>query len=194
MPMNINVTNSALLVLDFQNTVVSNYFSEDEIEPILANTTKLIKTARHAKIPVIYVAVGFRPGHPEINPDNRIFTAVKNYGLFLLEEEGTKIHDLVKPLNEEPVIIKNRIGAFSGTELETILRSQKIGTLIMAGLTTTGVVLSTVRQAFDLDYRIIIACDCCADPDKQAHDVLIENILTLHADVLTTREIASSIK
>ncbi|WP_419672492.1 cysteine hydrolase family protein [Cedecea neteri] len=194
MPMSINVTNSALLVMDFQNTIISNYFSEDEIEPILANAAELIKTARHANIPVIYVAVGFRPGHPEINSDNRIFAAVKNYGLFIVDEEGTKIHDLVKPQNEEPVIIKNRIGAFSGTELETILRSQKIETLIMAGLTTTGVVLSTVRQAFDLDYRIIIACDCCADPDKQAHDVLIENILTLHADVLTTKAITSSIK
>ena len=61
-------------------------------------------------------------------------------------------------------MVKHRISPFVSTDLETLLRANGIDTLVLAGVHTSGVVLSTVRHAGDLDYRLVIVRDCCADP------------------------------
>lgn len=71
-----------------------------------------------------------------------------------------------------------------------VLRTQGIETLILAGVTTSGVILSTVSQAFDLDYRLVIASDCCADPDHDTHVFLLEKILSQHAVVTSSSKIS----
>lgn len=71
-----------------------------------------------------------------------------------------------------------------------MLRAQGIETLILTGVTTSGVVLSTVRQAFDLDYRPVVASDSCADPDNDTHLFLVEKILPQHAFVTLSSEIS----
>src|SRR5260370_22115041 len=58
---------------------------------------------------------------------------------------------------------------FVGTDLETLLRANGIDTLVLAGVHTSGVVLSAVRHAGDLDYRLVVVRDCCADPDAEVH-------------------------
>ena len=65
----------------------------------------------------------------------------------------------VTPREGEPVIAKHRTSAFSGSAFETILRSQGIATLLLMGHATSGVILSTVRLAADLDYHVIVVED-----------------------------------
>ena len=86
--------------------------------------------------------------------------------------------------------MKHRIGAFTSTDLDRILRAQDIETLVLAGVTTGGVVLSTLRQAFDLDYQMIVAADACEDKDSEVHTALIERIFPQHAALLNTEQIA----
>ena len=87
----------------------------------------------------------------------------------MADNESTAIHPDVAPAENEVVIVKRRVGAFSFTELEMILRAQGIENLILTGVTTSRVVLSTVGQAFDLDYRLIVVNDYCADPDPDTN-------------------------
>ena len=180
---------SALLVMDFQRQIISRYFSEDAANAILNKTATLIAAARAAKVKVMYVVVGFREGYPEISSRNKVFSAIKANGLFAAGCPDNEIHEAVAPLADEPVITKHRISALQGTDLDMILKSQGITTLIMSGLTTSGVVLSTTRQAFDLDYNLLIAEDCCADGKEEVHRFLLDNILSQHAEVLGADEL-----
>jgi nicotinamidase-related amidase len=113
-------------------------------------------------------------GYPEVSKNNTIFASIKENGVFMADNESTAIHPDVAPAENEVVIVKRRVGAFSFTELEMILRAQGIENLILTGVTTSRVVLSTVGQAFDLDYRLIVVNDYCADPDPDTNMFLLK--------------------
>lgn len=174
---------SALLVMDYQRLLLDNYLSPESAESVLTKTSGLIEAARRGGVRVIYVTVGFRAGHPEVSSRNRVFSGIRDHGLFVTGSPESAVHPDVAPRPGDPVIVKHRIGAFTSTDLGMLLSAQGVDTLIMAGLTTSGVVLSTVRQAFDLDYTVMVASDCCADPDEDIHRMLVGSILPQHADV-----------
>ncbi|HAV1489874.1 TPA: cysteine hydrolase [Citrobacter koseri] len=188
---NIN-KNSALLVMDFQTIILNNFLPQEIAGNVIRNTASLIAAARAAAVPVIYISVGFRKGYPEVSKNNTIFSSIKENGMFMADNESTAIHPEVAPAENEAVIVKRRVGAFSFTELEMILRAQGIETLILTGVTTSGVVLSTVGQAFDLDYRLVVAGDCCADPDHDTNLFILDKILPQHAIVTRSTEISEA--
>jgi nicotinamidase-related amidase len=66
-------------------------------------------------------------------------------------------------------------------------------TLVLAGVHTSGVVLSTVRHAGDLDYRLMVVRDCCADPDAELHAMLLDRVIARQAAVVTTAELADAL-
>jgi nicotinamidase-related amidase len=68
-----------------------------------------------------------------------------------------------------------------------------IDTLVLAGVHTSGVVLSTVRHAGDLDYRLVVVRDCCADPDGEVHAMLLDIVIAKQAAVVTTAEFAGTL-
>ncbi|MGH2563203.1 MAG: cysteine hydrolase family protein, partial [Ginsengibacter sp.] len=103
-------------------------------------------------------------------------------------EEGTKIPEIIVPQPGDIVIIKKRVSAFTGSDLEVVLRSFGIKHLLLAGISTSGVVLSTLREAADKDYAITVLSDCCADIDEEVHRVLTTKIFTRQADVMTAQE------
>jgi len=74
------------------------------------------------------------------------------------------------------VVTKRRVGAFSTTELDAGLRTKNVTSLILFGISTSGVVLSTVRWAADMDYAPYVISDACADQDEEVHRVLVEKV------------------
>jgi nicotinamidase-related amidase len=89
------------------------------------------------------------------------------------------------------VVRKTRFGAFSTTELHRLLQELGIDTLILAGISTSGVVLSTVRDALDRDYEIYVLADSIADHDPQLHDALVERLLRQSVNVIDTGDLPS---
>jgi nicotinamidase-related amidase len=75
------------------------------------------------------------------------------------------------------------VSAFAGSDLDVLLRSGGIDHLVLAGIVTSGVVLSTVRQAADLDYRLTALADGCLDADPDVHQVLLQKVFTHQAEV-----------
>jgi nicotinamidase-related amidase len=129
------------------------------------------------------VTVGFRPGYPEVNANNVMFSGVKSGGRFRMGDASAEIPEAIAPKEGEVVVVKHRVSGFAGTDLEMVLKAARVETLVMFGIATSGVVLSTVRAGADLDYRIVVISDLCLDIDKQANEFLLTNILPRQATV-----------
>lgn len=182
---------TALLVMDFQTWIVDGYAVDKDA--LLKRTARVIQAARNAQVMVIYVVVGFRVGYPEVSSRNVTFSKVKEHSLFAAGGDGLDIHPAIAPRPGEVVVTKHRVSAFAGTDLDMILRANGIETLLLTGITTSGVVLSTVRHAFDADYRLVVVADCCSEPDDHIHLTLIEEIFTQQAAVVTSRDVVAGL-
>jgi nicotinamidase-related amidase len=182
--------NAALLVMDVQNAVVERFAAGSE--DLLATLAVAARAARTARLPVIYVTVAFRPGAPEISPKNRAFAAVGRSGLFGAGG-GAEIHAAVAPEPGDIVVTKKRVSAFTGSDLDVVLRSLQVDALVLTGIATSGVVLSTLRQAADLDFELTVLRDGCADGDEEVHRVLLDKVFPRQASVVTTDEWVSGL-
>ncbi|HTT83448.1 MAG TPA: isochorismatase family cysteine hydrolase [Rhizomicrobium sp.] len=192
MPDKLDPKTTALLVMDFQTLIVEGFAEGNE--GLLDRTARLIGAARNADVRVVYVVVGFREGHPEISLRNPSFGPIRSSGMFAPGAPGTGIHPAVAPQQGEVVVTKHRVGAFTGTDLDMVLRANGIDTLVLAGIATSGVVLSTLRHAADADYQIVVAADCCSDRDAEVHRVLLEKVFPRQAKVVNCAEIISSLQ
>jgi len=183
---------TALLMADFsagnmaQNPIVHERQTFERAGEVLA-------AARHAGIFVTYCISHFRPGYPEIPAQHNPRSPMRAAGAVLPADPAMLIHPAVKPREGEPVIAKHRTNAFSGSAFDTILRSQGIETLILMGHATSGVIVSTVRLAADLDYHVIVVEDGCADRDPEVHQLLIEKGFPRQATVVSAAELVTAL-
>jgi nicotinamidase-related amidase len=176
---------TALLIMDIQPAIMQ--MMGEHAAPLAGTLNKAISAARSADIPVIYVVVGFRKGFPEIGAGTAVsFAAIAKSGMTGLEEPT--VDPSVAPLPGEMVVTKRRVSAFAGSDLEVILRGHRIEHLVLAGIATSGVVLSTVREAADKDYRLSVLSDACADRDADVHSILTTKVFPRQAEVLTTAQ------
>lgn len=179
------VPNTALLVMDMQAYFLGMF---PDAKLLLSNAAKAIASAREKKIPVIYVVVGFRQGMPEVSVHNKSFAAHKERFVGMDMDELIKIHPDLAPQAGEVTVIKRRVSAFTGSDLEVLLRAFDIRHMVLTGIATSGVVLSTITEATDKDYRVTVLADCCADGDEEIHRVLTTKIFPRRGDVLTVDE------
>jgi nicotinamidase-related amidase len=180
---------TALLVMDMQLGIVERIG-----DPALLNRiADAAAAARTAGARVIYVKIGFRAGYPELSPRSPMFTRLTQSGSFL-EGPGSEIHPAVAPQPGEVTVTKRRVSAFAGSDLDVVLRAGAIDALVLTGIATSGVVLSTLRQASDLDFTLTVLGDGCADTDDEVHQVLTEKVFPRQAQVLTVAEWAASLE
>lgn len=139
-----DATRTAFLALDFAAYIVENFSHDDGVAK---QGAAALAAARRAGLPVIYVV-----------PNG-------------MQEQ---IHPLMAPAAGEPVLGKSSIGAFATTDLDERLRQSGVGRLIVAGVATSGTVLSTTRWAVDIGYEVTVCADACADPDPRAHAALVD--------------------
>jgi nicotinamidase-related amidase len=183
---------TAVLVMDYQNDIVG-MVPDKARSPLLDKASEAVKAARHAGLPIIYVVVRFREGYPEISQQNRRFAGLKDSGRFREGSPGAEIHPRLAPQPGDVVVTKRRVGAFSTTDLETVLRARNINTLVMFGIATSGVVLSTVRWASDMDYQLVVVSDASADLDSEVHRVLTQKVFPTQATVVTTESLVKAL-
>lgn len=181
----LNPKSSALLTLDCQKGIFERIPAADRIANPAA---QVIAAARGRRIPVIHVGIGFRPGYPEVHPMHPMFSMIRQTGLFITGTESAQFHESVAPKDGEITIVKHRVSAFSGNDLEMILRSQSITHLVFFGIATSGIVLSTLRQASDLDFQCVVIEDCCVDGDEEVHRVLTEKVFIRQATVVSSSD------
>ena len=183
----IDPARTAILSMDCQAGLVSIYTREGK-DAFLTRVANVLHHARAVGMTIIHVQLGFRPGLPEINPRNALFGPIKasEQHQSLFREPLGAIPEMIGPRDNEIVITKRRISAFAGTDLAMILRASEIDTLILYGIATSGVVLSTLTDAADADYRLAVVGDCCADLDATLHDCLTQRFFPARGSVFSS--------
>ena len=174
------MTPTALLIMDVQQGIVERFARDGGYLDRLAMA---IAAARGAGIPVTYVTVAFRPGYPEVSERNKTFSAIAGTGRFTDGDPGMQIPAVIAPAPGEVTVTKRRVSAFTGSDLEVLLRARGTSHLVLAGIATSGVVLSTLRQAADLDYQLTVLSDGCLDADPDVHQILLGKVFPRQAEV-----------
>jgi nicotinamidase-related amidase len=184
-------SSTALLLMDFQHAMIGAV-GDEAATPVVANAVAALEWARANKVHVAHIRVGFEPSEAASIPDsNKAFAPLRTAGMMLEGSPEIGIADVVKPADDERVFRKTRFGAFSTTSLGPWLASANIDTLVLAGLTTSGAVLSTVREAADRDLRVIVLSDAVADSDPVVHEVLLERVFPTQAEVVETAQLTT---
>jgi hypothetical protein len=135
---------SALLLLDYVGFIVDKFSSD---RTVVDRAGQLLANARDVNLPVFHVVPA------------------------AMEHD---IHPAVLPRAAEPVLTKTTIGAFGTTNLHSRLQADGIEELILAGIATSGTILSTSRWAFDVGYRVTVCTEACDDPDPRVHAALTD--------------------
>ena len=152
---------------------------------VVKNVAKAVDMAHEKGIPVFFLVVGFRTGAPEISQtSSKSFAEIKPYLETADMTDFMRLHEELTLRENDLIITKRRISAFSGSDLEIILRAYGIGHLVLTGITTSGVVLSTLREAADKDFRLTVLADACADRDDEVHQILTTKVFPGQATVI----------
>ena len=184
---------TALLIGDFYTDPANNWPHAKQRQ-VLENTLALQKAARAAGVLVCYCGTVFRPGYPEISDRSMSFEPRKRTGNPpAINDPLRLIHPAIKPSEDEVVVGKHRINAMLATDLDLVLRASDKDTLMILGFSTSGVVLSTVRYAADLDYRLLVVEDCCADHEADVHDFLIQRLLPRQAEIVSSKDVIGAL-
>ena len=181
---------TALLVMDVQNGIVERFISDTStLQPF----RDAVDVARKHAIPVLFIRVAFSSNYAEIGPYNKSFSQIAKRKDMAITDHATQIHDAVKPQEDETIITKYRVSAFAGSTLDVVLRANRIHKLILCGIATSGVVLSTVREAADQDFELTVLEDACLDADPEVHRVLTQKVFPRQAEVVTVADWSQSL-
>src|ERR671921_286187 len=164
--------NPALLVIDVQNGFVSKGGSYDLLgmetlhyRKIIPNISDLINLCRNAGIPIFYTQ------------------AVR-------ETWDAAIVDEIKPAEDDHVVIKRRDSAFLNTEIGVWLRSLSIDTLIFCGIDTSICVETSLRDAFNIGYDVVLISDATASSNKKHYESTLENVKGYYGIVMDMKELS----
>jgi ureidoacrylate peracid hydrolase len=190
-PMTFNKEKSALIVIDMQR------FFLDPSSPtftcgglaILPNLKRLITAFRQAGRPVIYTKHVHHPG--------LLDAGIMEWwweGMCIEGSPESEIHDDLKPMPGEKVIIKHRYSAFYNTDLETVLRCLRIEDVVICGIMTNLCCESTARDAYYRDYRVSFLADGTGSINEEMHEASLLNLAFGFANVTTTNKILQELK
>ena len=194
---------TALIVVDYQNDFVAQEgvfgrvgFDVQRFRDIEPDLSRFIPKVRGRGIPVIFIKCVYN------TEDNRYLSDVflsqarrtrsgvyHEHPLCVDGTWGSKFYGEVQPLEEDIIVVKHRFNAFIDTDLNLILRSMGIRTLIFTGIATHVCVESTVRHAFFYDYYNVVVRDCVATWDEELHRTALKNMDFLFGQVADAKEV-----
>lgn len=192
--LSLDFAHTAVIAMDCQVGIVSIYAKPKE--EFVERASSVLRAARTAGMTVVLIQVGFRPGLPEVSDRNKFFRAIKSslQHQSLFQGSAGAIHPGLGPEPGDILVVKHRVNAFAGTDLAMILRARQIDTIVLFGISTSGVVLSTLLDASDADYRVVVIADCCADLDAELHGILLSRLFPKSAEVVTAGDFVTCCK
>ena len=189
----LDLAKTAVLTMDFQRGIISEITMAQE-RRVVDKAKTVLDSARMAGVPVVHVIIQFREGYPEVSSRNQMFSDLKQMGLFLIGHDETMIDESLGPVKGDIVVSRPRVNAFYNSDLQSILSSKEVHTLVLMGIATEWVVEATARHAADADYRVIILEDCCAGMSVESHNSAIAHTLDQIGKISTSEEFLTNLK
>ena len=179
--------NTALVLIDLQNSVLSVQTKPHSVEDVLKNVNELIEAFRKKQLPVVLI---------NVKPAGTWMQSRKEAKMppFPDDENAYQISDKVNADKNDIYITKHTWNAFFETELNNELKKRSITNIILAGISTSIGVEGTARAASELGYNITLATDATADRVESAHYHSIEIIFPRLGETGTTKEIIEILK
>jgi len=158
---------TAMLVVDMQNDFVQEGapIEVPRARAMVPRLNRLLDVCRAHNLPVIYIPHVIRGGNIDAGRLADHHAAIRNNKAIVAGTPNVEICEELKPHPGDLVVAKPRYSAFYGTDLEAILRSKGIDTLIISGTVTNVCCDSTARDAFSRDYKVIFLSDGTATRD-----------------------------
>jgi len=196
----IDTKKTALLIIDMQkhfldgtNDFFAGVRQQVEEDNIIQNTAKMLTAARAAKLPIYHITTGHKADRSDVV---RTITDMSSTAKLPNLVEGTPAAEIVDeliPVDGESIVFKRRHGAFYQTDLELLLKTSDVDTLLFAGILTDVCVAITFYQARMRDYNVIVLSNCCASSTAERHDYFIRNMFPRHSRVRTSKEVIEAI-
>jgi ureidoacrylate peracid hydrolase len=194
--------NPALIVIDVQNGFVSKGGSYDLLgietshyREVVPKIRDLIIICRNAGIPVFYTqAVRESSGIDLLTKTHKILPKSREERIMKrpICIRGTwdgDIVDDIKPVEGEHVVMKRRDSAFHDTEIEVWLKSVRVDTLIFCGIDTSICVETSLREAFNVGYDIVLVSDATASSNRKHYESTLENVKDYYGIVIELKEL-----
>ena len=190
----------ALLVVDMQNGFLEPEGSmarigmpHDELRSAQPGCERLVRSAREAGVPVIFTRYVYQAGFVDGGLlANELVPQMKEVDALVAGTWDAEIVASLAPQTGEVVIDKSRPSAFYGTQLEPVLTSQGIRSLVICGVTTNICVETTARDAGQRDYRVHVVSDAVAEFDPMRHEVALGTIGFAFGWLATTAEVCEA--
>lgn len=175
---------TSLVCIDFINEIVDvagklagkGYHSFTQKHGTLKKLAKKQEEVRSAGGRVIHIRLGFENDYSDHPARSPLLGGARGAGILQIGTWSTEIHSTVAPGTGDIVLVKKRISAFYGTNLEATLRSLNCENLIIAGVATDIAVQSAARDAHDRDFAVQVAADLCAAASDEDHERALENL------------------
>jgi ureidoacrylate peracid hydrolase len=192
----------ALMVIDVQNGFVSKGGSYDILgmdvshyREVIPRIHDLISMCRDARIPIFYTqAVREASGIDLLTKTHKILPKsreerIKKRPICIRGTWDADIVDDIKPQENDHVVIKRRDSAFHDTETGVWLRSIGVDTLIFCGVDTSICVETSLREAFNIGYDVILVSDATASSNRKHYESTLENVRDYYGMVMVSREL-----
>jgi ureidoacrylate peracid hydrolase len=202
LPEKVDPRHAALLLVDVQNDFCAEGGAMHRegrdltlVQRMIPRLERLLDAARSAAVPCVWIRNVYNTGPNHYLSEVWLEQARRRrkgaYVDYPVCEPGAWNGDFyqVKPQPDEVIVTKHRYGAFEGTDLDLILRSRGIRTVIMSGVATNVCVETTARQAFLRDYYVVFTNDCSATFSQAQHDAALFNIDQFFGQVVSSDEI-----
>lgn len=169
------------MVNDFTNPEGLVFYPKNR--EILPNIKKVLEECRKRNILVIFFRHSYRKNKFDKNLINMRPNCIEGSG-------GDEIDSMLQVDNEKDYIIKKRrYSGFFGTDLDLILRENKVENVIITGTKTNCCIRATVTDAYNLDYKVYVVSDCVATNDELVNEVHLGDIKKYLGKVVSSLEL-----
>ena len=201
MALSIDKERTALLAMDFQNDIVHQngalkdfgFAAMVQQNDVLAKSAQLLEAARRSGVKVIHIVVRFRQGYRERPANGGLFKGCIEANALIEGTWGAEIHEAVVPQDGEPMVTKHAVSAFYGSDLDALLTTGSINTILLSGVATNFVIEGTARDAVDRGYNVVIVGDCCASMSQESHDAALNTSLPFLTTITGLEEIVAAL-
>jgi nicotinamidase-related amidase len=189
---------TAVLNIHWQHDIVTRagafgklFAAEVESRDVIRHAAQVLATAREHHALIIHARAAFQPGYPYLVRNCALFEQVAATQCLQEGTLGAEIIPQLAPGAGESVVTHGRLSAFQGTELDMMLRSRGIASVLVTGVATNIAVEGTARDAVGLGYRTVLVADACAAADAQAHHATLATFGLL-GSVLNATDLAAA--